>query len=567
MKRTSVQGLVLAVVLAACGGDGGTEPADPPVITAVTPAEGTAGTELRIEGTGFQPGASVSVGGLESPAAELDGGSVFALVPPGVEPGRTYDVTVANPGSANAVLANAFTAVAPTATRVNGVARPTGLIGMTVIIEGSAFGDDPALSDGRVFFGTSGGTGIEAAIADPVEDWSDGFIVTSVPPGVSDTSWIWVETATGVSDSIEFRLIQSGTFSPSLINWTLTTPLPEPLQGLGAGFVSIEEGGAPGNHVFVVGGADGEGAATDAVYRTSVAESGALGAVWATLASMPEPRAYHATAAATAFTAALDTATTGAYLYVIGGLDADGQVTSTVFVGHVDLTGEVTGWTATEALPAPLHSARAALFRGFLYLTGGVGADDEPVASTHRAAIHEDGTLGEWQAMSSLPGPTAYHSFVNFGPYLYVVGGEGAATPVAQATTSGSEKADVLLARLNLRNGDLSEAGWTPTASLAKGRSKHSTIFAGGALLATSGVYAGQPGSSENTAGDLLSDGAVESWGGATGSETIDVELHYSLYNQAAVTFIDAGGTGHVLVLGGARREAPGEPSAAVVYY
>jgi hypothetical protein len=237
-----------------------------------------------------------------------------------------------------------------------------------------------------------------------------------------------------------------------------------------------------------------------------------------------------------------------------------------VGVGHVDLAGELTGWTTTEPLPTPLHSAAAALFRGFLYLTGGAGTDDVPVATTYRAAIGEDGSLGAWEELSALPAPTAYHSFVNFGPFLYVVGGDSAATPAVQTSVAGSEMSAVQFGRINLRNGDLA-GGWTPTASMAKGRSKHSALFAGGALFATSGVYSGSPGSSENTAGDVQNDGTVESWGGATGSETIEVELGYSLYHQAAVTFIDPDGMGHVLVLGGAQREAEGTPSAAVVYY
>ena len=566
MRRTRLAGCILAIGLMACG-DGGTEPADPPVIMAVAPDQGTAGTEIRINGSRFQAGAAVTVGGLSSPSVALDGGALFAVVPSGVQADSTYDVSVTNPDGGSSSLAAAFTAVAPEATRVNGVTRPTGLVGMTVIIEGAAFGDDPALSEGRVFFGTTGGGAIEASIVDPTNDWTDGFIVTSVPQGVSDTSWIWVETATGVSDSVEFRLIQSGTFSPSLINWTVTTPLPEPLQGLGAAFVPVEEGASPANYVFTVGGADATGMATDHVFRATVEQNGALGGQWSPLAVLPEARAYHASAAATAFTAALDTTTTAAYLYAIGGVDTAGVVTPSVLVGHVDLTGEVTGWTTTEPLPTALHSARAALFRGFMYVTGGVGADSMPVSTTYRAAIEPDGSLGPWQELEPVPAPTAYHSFLNFGPFLYVVGGDSAATLAVESGTMGSEVSDVYLGRINLRNGDLDASGWSPTASMAKARSKHSTVFAGGALLATSGIYAGQAGSSENTAGDLLNDGAVESWAGATGAETIAVELGYSLYNQAAVTFIDGNGQGHVLVLGGARRDIEGQPSAEVVYY
>ncbi len=566
MKRTLIPALGLVLGLAACGDDPA-DLADPPELVSLTPAEGTAGTEVRIDGTGFEAGAAVRFDDLESPSVQLDGGALFAIAPAGLTAGTVYDVAVSNPGSGDAVLEAAFTAVPPVISRVNGVTKPTGLQGMTIIIEGASFGDDPAVADGHVYFETSGGTVLEAAIADAVNDWTNEFIVTSVPQGVSDTSWLWVETATGSTDTVEFRLIQSGTFSPSLINWTKTTPLPQPLQGLGAAFVPVEDGATPANYVFAVAGADTQNVATDVIFRATVEQSGALGAAWAPLTTLPEARAYHATAAATAFTAVLDTTTTAAYLYVIGGRDAAGAVSSTVFLGHVDLAGEVTGWSSTEPLPVALHSADAALFRGFVYVTGGADGDDVPVPTTYRAAINDDGTLGTWEELDALPNPTTYHSFVNFGPFLYVVGGDSAATPVVQTATSTTELPNVYLGRINLRNGDLTDAGWTATAQMAKGRSKHSTIFAGGALLATSGVYAGQPGSSENTAGDLLSDGAVESWVGATGAETIDVELGYSLYNQAAVTFIDADGAGHVLVLGGAKREVEGEPSAEVVYY
>ena len=92
-------------------------------------------------------------------------------------------------------------------------------------------------------------------------------------------------------------------------------------------------------------------------------------------------------------------------------------------------------------------------------------------------------------------------------------------------------------------------------------------IAAGGALLATSGLYSGQAGSSENTYASIVTDGALASWNGATGSNTIDVLLGYALYNTAAVFFVDAQGRGRVMVLGGASRSTTPQPSAGVVYY
>jgi hypothetical protein len=76
-----------------------------------------------------------------------------------------------------------------------------------------------------------------------------------------------------------------------------------------------------------------------------------------------------------------------------------------------------------------------------------------------------------------------------------------------------------------------------------------------------------RPGSSENTYSQLNADGTITSWQGATGTNTIGTRLGYDLYNQAAISFVDASGNGHVLVLGGAKRQEPGRASAAVLYY
>ncbi len=567
MLRRFCTVMVMAVVVAACGDSAVDVNVSQPEITAVSPSEGTAGTDIRVDGTGFQAGATVRIGSADAPLVELDGGTLFAAAPSGMVAGSTYDVVVRNPDGGTATRAAAFTAVAPRAVRVNGVTKPTGLQGMTIIIEGSAFGDDPALSAGRVLFENRDGSTLEAVVVDPADDWTDAFIVTSVPQGVSDTSWISVETSTGASEAIEFRLIQSGTFSPSIINWTATTPLPQPLQGLGAVFVPVEGGPTPGNHVFALAGADTSHTATAAVYRAAVHQSGGLGDQWAESAPLPAPRTYHAAAAATPFTAALDTTTTAAYLYVIGGQDADGTTVSTIYAGHVDLAGEVTGWAAARPLPRPLHGTRALVFRGFLYVVGGAGAGGDPVAKVYRAAVAEDGSLGDWTDLGDLPGPSAFHDLAHFGPFLYVMGGDSTATEPVRATQSGGEIRDTYVGRINLRNGDLTAVGWSATSPPPKQRSKHNMIFAGGYLFVTSGIYPGQAGSSENVYGHVLSDGNVESWNGATGVNTIKNRLGYDLYNQAAVSFVDAEGQGRVLVLGGAKRGSQGEASAAVVFY
>lgn len=164
--------------------------------------------------------------------------------------------------------------------------------------------------------------------------------------------------------------------------------------------------------------------------------------------------------------------------------------------------------------------------------------------------------------------PRAYFSLVSFGPYLYATGGE-TETALPDGARTGTESNTVHMARVNLRTGEFRE-GWAPAgdgATTPKNRSKHSTVFAGGFLFATSGLYPGQPGSSENIYAAIGDGGLVGSWNGATGVNTILNRLGYSLYAQSAISFVAADGSGHVLILGGGRVEDPGDSSAAVVYY
>ncbi len=292
----------------------------------------------------------------------------------------------------------------------------------------------------------------------------------------------------------------------------------------------------------MVGGAvDQTNVATSAVSRATAQQSGALSA-WTPVTALPAARAYHATAVASAFTAVLDTTTTGGWLYALGGIDSTGATVNTTYYARIALDGSVGTWQTTTPLPGPLHSARAVMFRGFLYLVGGSSGQGAPTAAGYRAAVNIDGTLGAWQPLAALPNGSAFHALLNFGPYLYAVGGDASAVSPVQSSTSGGEISSTYLARVNLRTGDLT-SGWSPVQAMAKARSKHNTVVGGGYLFTTSGVYAGQAGSSENTYAQINSDGTVGSWNGATGTNTIGTLLGYDLYNEAAVSFVDASGT------------------------
>ncbi len=489
---------------------------------------------------------------------------LFAFVPSGVQADITYDVAVRNSDGTEARHPMAFTAVAPTLQFVNSATRPSGNAGSTVILEGHAFGD--LQGPGRILFSDDAGGVVPATIASP-DDWTDTFIVTTVPAGAG-TGPIVVETGTGTSASLPFTVTQNAIFSPSTINWTETESLPSPLSGHRAVFVPIDDaGGNTVERVYVTGGAGNDLVPTGGVSYATIQTDGALGA-WSAGTDLPSGVAFHAIVAATPFNSRVQGS---GFLYTLGGVTTDGgDPVATVTRVSLDADGTTGAPVAARALPEGLHSHGAVLFRSTIYVVGGAAAGNDPVASVYRAAIDTLGNLGPWEALTPLPGPRAYHGLVSFGGFLYAVGGDaGAVAPNDAGFNNNATKSDeTLYGRINLRTGDLSD-GWTVNpATMQKSRSKHAALAAGGNLFVTSGLYAAAgTGSTENVFAQINADGTVASFGGATGSNTLLSEGGSNLFNSAAFAYVDGNGVAHVMVLGGDNVNAPGTKSSTVLFY
>jgi hypothetical protein len=558
---------VLAVAgLSACGDDNGTGPVTglQPLVLAVSPDTGNVGTRVEISGSDFENGAAVAFDAFPADSVVfVDGSTLLAFAPDGLERDSLYDVGVANPGGKSDVLPDAYKAVGPTLQVINGVSKPSGNAGSTVILEGKAFGD--LVSHGHVFFTDAAGQPVEAMVALSA-NWTNEFIVTTVPSS-AETGPVWVETPTGASDSIEFRLAQSANFSPSLINWTATTPLPEALQGLGAVFLPIETGPAPGQLVFVTGGADGALSPKTTIRYSEIDAAGEF-STWTDGQSLLVGRAFHGAALATPFNALVDTLQAG-HLYVVGGIDDTGAPVTSVFHSAVELDRTNALWTEESALPVPLHSMGVAVFRSWLYVAGGAGVGNAPSAEVYRARIQEDGSLGSWESQQSLPVPLAYAPLTQRAGVLYVLGGETAAVSPEDATLTGTRTSDVVYTSLELRTGELADAPWTlNSSSLIKNRSKHTAVAAGGWILVSGGLYNGSATSStEHSFAAINVDGTLSSFGGATGSQTIAAAGGVPFFNHAALEYVDAAGEARVVVLGGTDVTNPGTPIAAVYFY
>jgi hypothetical protein len=562
--------LMLPLLLSGCGDDptgpdGGPTEAPAPSITAAQPDEGTVGTDLRITGTNFRSGATVRIGTMIASQVDIsDATEIFATVPAGVSAGTTYDVTVTNADGTADTLLQVFTAVAPTLSFVNGATKPSGNASSTVILEGRAFGD--VQGPGRVLFSDGVGGTVEASIAS-TDDWTDTFILTTLPSG-ADSGPVMVETGTGQSEPLEFTLTQNATFSPSTIAWTETEALPVALSGHSATFVPIDDAvGETVQHVYVAGGSSNDSVPATEIHYSVIEADGSV-TTWQPGPALSTGVAHHAAVAATPFNSK---APGSGYLFVMGGIEAKGgQPVSTIRRIPLNQDGTTGASEIAAMLPLPLHSFGAVIFRSTIYIAGGATTDDEPVAGVYRAAIDTLGNIGAWEELDALPEARAYHQFVGFGGFLYAVGGDTAAVAVNDAnfTQNDTKLATVAVARINLRSG-LLQNGWSISGStLQKSRSKHVALAAGGSLFVSSGLYAAAgTGSSENTYAPTNSDGTLESFAGATGSNTLLSVGGVNLFNPRGITYVDGNGVAHVMILGGDDVNNPGTKSAKVIFY
>jgi hypothetical protein len=452
----------------------------------------------------------------------------------------------------------------PVVTLVNGATVPSAPIGATVVIQGSNFGSGQAAASGQVLF-TNGTGGPDTALIASAGDWSNTLIVTTVPAGAA-TGNLVVKTSGGTSTAVVFTIAAKVAFSPSTILWTSTTALPVGLSGHAVAAATLP-GTAPTSVVYVVGGADSTNTPGASVLYATVSSSGALSASWTTTTVLPAPIAF---AAAVVATPANSPVTGTSYLYVLGGdSTASGKPVATVFLGTLNANGAVTSWSTTTALPATVHSCGAVIFNGNVYVAGGSGSGNAPVASVYRAAIQSNGTLAAWQTLAAMPFVRSYFGFGVNGSFLYAFGGDSGTVTPNDSTPKGSVISDVVYAQIDVHSGNLTAAGWTLNASkLTKAVTKHTAVVAGGNVLSSGGLYNGaSTGASEESYAGLNADGSVGSFQGATGSHTISSVGGGNFFNHAATGYLDATGAFHVLVVGGDDVNTPTKKHKGVFYY
>jgi Kelch motif len=187
-----------------------------------------------------------------------------------------------------------------------------------------------------------------------------------------------------------------------------------------------------GTKILYIGGWDGT-AAQSTVYVAELSGIGNFDA-WKEGPPLPEARSD------------ASVVSVSGTIYVIGGLDADGAPTTTVFSMTPDpQTGEFGEWEPLDDLALPEPRAMAVGLAGAdgLWLIGGEGPDG-PVTTTYKSPLSEQGELGKWEPEAPLQRPQADALGAIVGDFVYVYGGHDDAGPVGavQLGTVGLEAAE-----------------------------------------------------------------------------------------------------------------------------
>ncbi len=185
--------------------------------------------------------------------------------------------------------------------------------------------------------------------------------------------------------------------------WSSTTTLPTQLFTHNAVLVD--------SCFYVIGGCTGVGTPTVADVRFArIQPDGALGS-WTETSDLPQPVRLMGVAA------------WDDYLYSVGGRGDFDAAYDAVYCAERNPDGTLEDWQATTSLPSALDGTTCAAVAGRLYACGGIDGNGGIVTSVYSAPINPDGTVGAWQAETSLPAERWAADGLALNDRIYVPGG------------------------------------------------------------------------------------------------------------------------------------------------
>ena len=284
----------------------------------------------------------------------------------------------------------------------------------------------------------------------------------------------------------------------------------------------------------------------------------------------------------------LSSAIYNGYLYVQGGFEvasdtnckssgtnqycSDTQYAKFNIASPTETSGSVSGtnyfgatraWSTTAnyfATPRYYHSSVA--YNGYLYVMGGLEVASDTackntgVGSTYcndvqYAPINADGTVGSWNATSYFSIPRAYMAAVAYNGYMYIIGGQEAASNTSCKDSGTSNVCnDVQYATINA-NGTLGSFANTSYFSIPRYGLSAVTSY-NGYLYITGGIQASSNANCKNTNAALSTycndtQYALINANGTLGSFTTSTNY----FNTPRAMHISAAYNGYLYVIGG----------------
>ena len=201
--------------------------------------------------------------------------------------------------------------------------------------------------------------------------------------------------------------------------WTATTSFTNARSDL----TGIESNG--NLYLFAGVGASTYGDVQFAQILTPSGGVGGLADTFLTATGLTIPRSNFATAAY------------NGYLYVSGGIHNTSDTAcnsvaslycSDVLYAAINADGTIGIWSAAASLPSIRDGHTMLAVNGFLYALGGFQGAGAYLNEVQYAPIASNGTIGSWTATTTFAVPRQGHSSVNFNGYMYILGGDHAAS-------------------------------------------------------------------------------------------------------------------------------------------
>ena len=228
-------------------------------------------------------------------------------------------------------------------------------------------------------------------------------------------------------------------------SWTTKAQMPTPR----ARFAQVAYDG----RIFVIAGAAASGATGELEVYDPATDS------WQRMASKPAPVSN------------VGAMVLNGNIYVPGGCDPSGSVTTTMEV-YFPLTDS---WASSVPLPSPLCAYAITEYKGDMYLFGGWNGEDfVDVTYRYKPASRE------WSILSPISSPRAFAAAALMGDTVYLVGGYDGENESATCQAYHPEKEGT------------NQSPWTTYSSMSQGRGGLALVSVGSSLYALGGGWQGE---------------------------------------------------------------------------